>query len=190
MKKLTILVDMDDTIENLLDAWLNALNEKHGTRVTPDDVHSWDLHEAFPGLSAEQVYEPLFTQELWLDVRPKWDAVRFLYILQKEGHEIYIVTSSNFRTIDTKVSAILGRYFPFIPEDHVIVCSKKQMIRGDVMVDDAPHNLEGADYVKILMSAPHNRDYPAEEHGMLRVRNWREAFLFLYDLADDGLPEG
>lgn len=33
MKSLIVLVDMDDTIENLLQAWVNYLNEHHGTAV-------------------------------------------------------------------------------------------------------------------------------------------------------------
>jgi 5'(3')-deoxyribonucleotidase len=56
----------------------------------------------------------------------------------------------------------------------VIVTSKKQMIRGDVLIDDGVHNLEGGDYVKILMTAPHNRGSDAEKNGMIRVHNWRQ----------------
>ena len=48
------------------------------------------------------------------------------------------------------------------------------MIRGDVLIDDGIHNLEGGHYEKILMTAPHNINYDAEKHGMIRVRNWKE----------------
>ena len=46
--------------------------------------------------------------------------------------------------------------------------------RGDVLIDDGIHNLEGGDYMKILFSAPHNRNYDAEKNGMIRVRTWDE----------------
>lgn len=179
MKKLTILVDMDDTIENLLDEWVHTLNEKHGRYVLLNDICSWDLREAFPGLSDEQIYEPLFMDSLWRRVRPKWDAIEYLKKLIDDGHEVFITTSSNFKTIGVKTEAILGRYFPFIRMDHVIVCSRKQMIRGDVMVDDGVHNLEGGDYIKVLMTAPHNRNYDAEANGMHRVNDWREAYALI-----------
>ena len=42
-------------------------------------------------------------------------------------------------------------------------------------MDDRIHNLESGDYVKVLMTAPHNRDYDAEANGMIRVHNWKEA---------------
>lgn len=55
MKKLTILFDADDTVENLSDCWIAMLNERYGTSVTPEDVHSWDISLAFPTLTKEQV---------------------------------------------------------------------------------------------------------------------------------------
>ena len=183
-KHTVVLVDMDDTIENLLEAWLDALNERFHRFVTPDDIHSWDMREAYPGLSAEQVYAPLLTDELWRNVRPKWDAVFYMHELQDEGFEIYITTSSNLKTIFTKFEAVLARYFPFIPMDHVIVCSNKQMIRGDIMVDDAPHNLECGAYEKILMSAPHNKRYDAEANGMCRVYRWSQVYDQIHRITD------
>ena len=46
---------MDDTIENLLEAWLTYLNSKHGTTIFPQDVISWNVSDYFPQLTAEQV---------------------------------------------------------------------------------------------------------------------------------------
>ena len=56
MKKLTILFDADDTVENLSDCWIAMLNERYGTSVTPEDVHGWDISLAFPTLTKEQVF--------------------------------------------------------------------------------------------------------------------------------------
>ena len=43
-----------------------------------------------------------------------------------------------------------------------------------MLIDDGIHNLEGGDYVKVLMNMPHNEDYDAEANGMIRVHNWQE----------------
>ena len=185
MKNLTILVDMDDTIENLLDSWLHFLNVEYGYHVTPDDITSWYIDEAYPELTQWQVYAPLFTKKLWKDVKPKWDAVKYLQMLKEDGHEIYITTSSNFKTIHTKVESVLHRYFPFIDDLHVIVATNKQMLRGDVMIDDAPHNLVNGEYDKILMNAPHNRSYNAELYGMTRVNNWKEVYERISELSEE-----
>lgn len=182
-KLLTILVDMDDTIEDLLVEWLHILNKKYKCYVTLEDIHEWDLTKAYPKLTAEQVYSPLFTDDLWENVKPKWDAVRYLRELIDDGHEVYITTSSNLKTINKKVESIINRYFPYIPSDHIIVCSNKQMIRGDVMVDDGPHNLENGEYHRILFTAPHNRYYDAKANGMRRADNWREVYSLIRGIS-------
>ena len=53
---MTILVDMDDTIEQLLKAWIDGINKKFGRSATVDEVKSWNVAAAYPGLSWEDVY--------------------------------------------------------------------------------------------------------------------------------------
>lgn len=50
------------------------------------------------------------------------------------------------------------------------------MIKADYLIDDGVHNLENGNFIKILMSAPHNRTYDAESNGMIRVNNWKEIY--------------
>lgn len=38
MRHLTILVDMDDTIENLAEAWVDYLNARHQTSTSLSDI--------------------------------------------------------------------------------------------------------------------------------------------------------
>ena len=71
MKKLTILVDMDDTIEDLLTAWIDSLNALFNRNVNRDEVDSWDIGEVYPGIPKELLYEPLRTDEFWDNVFPK-----------------------------------------------------------------------------------------------------------------------
>lgn len=59
MRHLTILVDMDDTIENLAEAWVDYLNARHQTSTSLSDITDWDISKAFPTLTKEQVYFPL-----------------------------------------------------------------------------------------------------------------------------------
>ena len=178
-KTFTILVDMDDTIEYLLREWLNWLNTRYARDVHEEDINDWNIMLAYPGLTDTQVYAPLFFEELWKRVKPMPDAVEYLKLLHDEGHEIYIVTSSNFHTIEMKLTEVLFKNFPFIDEDHVIVARKKQMIRGDIMIDDGPHNLIGGEYIKILMTAAHNRGFDAKANGMIRVHNWSEIYTII-----------
>ncbi len=183
MKRLTVLVDMDDTIEDLLGAWVEYLNKTHGTNVDPNDVTDWDVAKFFPTLTKPQVFAPTYSDDFWRTVKPIDGAADVLQQLISEGHTVYIVTSSFHETLSVKMTDVLFKYFPFFKWEDVIITSHKQLIRGDVLVDDGVHNLEGGDYMKILMDAPHNRAYDAESNGMHRVTDWDEVYELITQYA-------
>lgn len=186
MKKLTILVDMDDTIEELGDAWISYLNDKYGADVARESVTDWDISKFYPNLTRNQVYEPLKNEDLWRNVKPKDGAVEYLKKLIIDGHDIYILTASHYKSIQHKIGLVFLKYFSFIPWRNVIIACNKQMIKGDVLIDDGVHNLLGGDYRKILIDAPHNRSFNAEENDMIRVRTWSEVYEAIKKIADEG----
>lgn len=100
-----------------------------------------------------------------------------------DGHTVLIVTTSNYQTMAAKMEQVLFHYFPFLTWNDVIITAHKQLIKGDVLVDDGIHNLEGGDYFKILMTAPHNRNYDADKNGMYRVSSWSETYSAIQALA-------
>ena len=171
---MTILVDMDDTMEQLLQAWVAGVNARYGTHAAYGDVTDWDVSKTFPGLTREQVYAIPMEPGFWRTVQPVPGAAETLRRLQEKGHDVYVVTAAQYETLNEKMEGLLFKYFPFIPWEKVIVTLNKKMIRGDVMIDDGVHNLEGGDYIKLLMTAPHNITYDAAAHGMIRVNNWAE----------------
>ena len=74
-----ILVDMDDTIEELLPAWCRWLNKYYGTSVNPDNITDWEVAKFFPELTIEQVFSPLIdNSSFWKTVKPKPGAVKYL----------------------------------------------------------------------------------------------------------------
>ncbi len=178
-----ILVDMDDTIERMLTAWIKRLNDRYGTSVTYDDIVDWDVSRAFPELTREQVYGIEHEPGFWRTVEPIEGAPEALKRFIDAGHEVYIVTATEYSTLAEKMDDLLFKYFPFITWDHVIITSHKQMIRGDVLIDDAVHNLEGGDYAKVLFTSANNKLYDAEANGMSRANNWAEAEAIIERLA-------
>ena len=169
-----ILVDMDDTIEQLLQAWVDGVNKEYGYRTAYDDVREWNVTAAFPGLTWEQVYAIPVRPGFWSTVQPIPGAAESLRRLMDAGHEVLIVTATPFESVPEKISGFLMEHFPFLRRDQIMITSRKQLIRGDVLIDDGVHNLEGGDYIKLLYTAPHNRAYDAEVNGMIRVNTWDE----------------
>lgn len=172
----TILVDMDDTIENLLDNWIHWLNVKHGTSVKPDEVIDWEIDRFFPTLTRHEVFEPIFTEDFWDTVTPKEDAIYYVKRLIDDGYKVYICTNTNYKTMKPKMDKVLFKYFDYLTWNNVIVTGNKQMVKADFLVDDGVHNLVGGSYKGILMDAPHNWYFDEEEYGITRVKNWKEVY--------------
>lgn len=183
MKKMTILVDMDDTLENLCDIWIQCINERNGTNVHIDDIKEWNMPKHFPGIESKDVFEPLFDKEMWKRVKPLPGAVKYLKKIIDDGHKVVVVTASHQDTVSYKLNYVLFKYFPYLSTNDVIVTSQKQLIRGDILIDDAPHNLEGGSYIGVLMSAPHNRDYDADKNGFFRADNWKQIYKIVCDIT-------
>lgn len=185
MNKLTILVDMDDTIENLCEVWVDYLNETYGTNVSLSDVTQWDMTKVFPMLTRNEIFDVLTEDSLWERITPLPGAVECLRKLHDEGYKIVVVTSASPETVSLKLNKVLFKYFPFLTYKDVIITSQKQLVKGDVLIDDAPHNLEGGDYLKLLFDAPHNQSYDAELNLMTRIYNWDDAYFAINYIANN-----
>ena len=185
MRRLTVLVDFDQTLNNLNEAWVQYLNEKHGTTVSPNDIREWDMNKAFPTLKAKDIYEPLKTEELWERVVPLPGAYDGVCNLKRDGHKVLVVTTSNPTTVPIKLEKVLFRYFPFFTYNDVVITSHKQLMLGDVLIDDAPHNLVGGLYKRILMTAPHNKSLNERTIMAARANSWDEAYELVKSIAEE-----
>lgn len=178
----TVLVDVDDTMIDLLSAWCNWLNQFYGLCVKPDEVTNWNITEFFPTLTAEQVFEPLHTDHFWKTVKPKGEAVKYVKRLIDDGFKVYLCTATDYKNIKPKFEYAILKYFPFISWQQVIVADCKQMIKADFLIDDGIHNHYDGDYFKILVSAPHNKRYDAEANGLVRSENWESTYNIIINL--------
>ncbi|MBO6092021.1 MAG: hypothetical protein J6P40_00095, partial [Oscillospiraceae bacterium] len=133
---MTILVDMDDTIEQLLKAWVSRANAKFGRQVTLDEITEWNVAAPYEGLTRKQIYDVTYEPGFWSSVEPMPGAAEALKHFMEEGHEVFIVTATEIEHVEEKMKGLLFRYFPFLSWEQVIITSRKQMIRGDVMIDD------------------------------------------------------
>lgn len=176
MRRLTILIDMDDTLENLCETWVMFLNERYKTTIQKDEITDWDISRFFPNLSREDIFSPLLEEELWKRVKPLPGAVETVQKLIDEGNKIVVVTASHQDTVSMKLNNVLFKYFPFLSNNDVIVAAQKNLIKGDVLIDDAPHNFAGRNGFGILISAPHNVGFDEKKFGLVRANNWNEVY--------------
>lgn len=181
-----ILLDMDDVLVNLCECWVNELNERHNTSVNPLDIKSWSMYDYFPTLSKEEIYAPLSDIGMWSKVAPKQGAQECVKRLISKGYQVYVVTAAHHSTIMAKVELALLKHFPYIDYQHIITSFNKQMIKGDILIDDNPLNLMGGEYKPILMNASHNESFDNEKYNIHRFDGWsEELFNYINNLYEE-----
>jgi len=174
--KKIILIDADDVLENLSYVWVDYLNERYGTHTKQSDLKDWDVSKAFPSLTHDQVYGVELEEELILRLAPVPDAPYYVKKLIDDGHTVYICTNTPYQILQTKLDKVIFKYFPYFTRSDVIVTAHKQLIKGDILIDDGPHNLVGGDYEKILVDAPYNETFDEKAIGAIRCYNWKEIY--------------
>ena len=187
-KDFIVACDMDDTIEYLVQAWVRWLNNKYELSVQYEDIKHWEMQLAFPTLTKEQIFEPLTIVDFWRTVEPMPQAVKYIKKLIDDGFTFYICTASHYRALEVKMDEVLFKHFPYLSWSNVIVMQNKQMLKCDILIDDAAHNIVG-EYIGLLKDAPYNKSFNESEHvSVLRVHTWKEIYNRvheIYNLAKD-----
>lgn len=179
-----ILIDWDDTVANLCPTWISELNKIHGTSVEISDMEEWDLSKVFPQLSRELITKPLHTEDFWKTIPIKPDALEIIPKLITEGYDVYICTATDYRNIKVKVEGLILKYFPCIDPKKIICCYNKQMICGEILIDDCFENLLGGCYTGILFSTPYNQKVALDQENFntYRANNWKDCYALIHQL--------
>jgi 5'(3')-deoxyribonucleotidase len=183
MNKFVVVVDIDDTINNLLEVWVSWLNREYHTNVVAKDIREWDLSKTFVTLTKQQIYSPLHNVLFWREIQAKPGAVEALQDFINRGMEVYLCTATHYATIVNKFTEFIQRLFPFIGWKHIIIAYDKSMILGDVMIDDKLDNiLHSRCPTRILFSAPHNEDFVTDGRLTYRARTWADVAEIVNDV--------
>ena len=175
---------MDDICVNLLHEWLVTLNNIKGVvPKTEKDIVNWDMKLAYPMLTDNQLYSPLYDVEMWKRVQPVDDAYKYLKKLVDEGHEIYIATASYPNSYFIKTEYCLLKHFDFLTPKDVICINNKSLLDGDVLFDDYHENLRNFKGIKVLRNKPYNTNVDTP-YVDFRIDTWEEFYEIVKELVN------
>lgn len=172
MKKLLkVGLDWDDTLCPFVTHAIHFCNKENGTAYTNEDITEWGNNTeatkmVFPYYSDIRTYQRQQVSE---------STKRFVQKLQ-EVADVYIITAIQPQYMGIRAEQIAAA-FPGFPEDHILMGAAKNLIKLDVLLDDAPHNiLKSSATYPVLIRRPWNQRLS----GVLAVNSLDE-FLVLID---------
>jgi 5'(3')-deoxyribonucleotidase len=176
---MVILVDIDDTLNDFANQYVNYLskvvgrefnidlNENTQGRLTPFLLPD---HNAM----SQTMYRDIVFKKpgFWLGMEVKKDAIKAMEILYST-HDVYIVSKPSPNAINSfsEKAQWVKNNFPFFPLSNLILTNNKSMIVADLIIDDDPLNLDiSIASKKAVWDMPYNRD---KEYDY-RFKSWKE----------------
>lgn len=185
---MTIFVDMDDVLVELIDEWTHELNKISRYNRRPSDMTNWDMKLAYPDLTHNQIFEILGHANFWSNVKQVNDAYMYMKKLIDDGHKVYVATASNPLNFFVKTEYCLFKIFDFLSPSNVICIHDKFLLNGDVLFDDYHENLRNFKGIRILKTAAYNADCSRQcfDFRVSKENAWKEFYEIITAIREVG----
>lgn len=162
-----VLVDMDGVLADFYPQFLKLEFEESGIQIPIESLVGKLEAEVFPNFKKHVNSKGFFRTAPLVA-----DSVKGLKYLNDKYKVLIVSSATEFPQSLTEKAEWLGEFFPFISWQQVILCGKKDSIKGDIMIDDHRKNLDFFDGDKILFTQPHNLYHT--DNNYRRVDSWKE----------------
>lgn len=182
MERKKLLIDFDDVIcENV---FLKVVNEFLGTSYKISDFKDYDILAAIPEEKKKDFEQKIIDVNFYNNVSLIKGAKTALKKLN-DKYDIYVCSSCVLLlfplasgTHFTNKYNFLIKNLPFLDPKKFIFTSSKDVVTGNVLIDDYFGNLERSSAkTKLLFTAYHNKHFTDEElknKGIIRVKDWED----------------
>mmetsp|Transcript_9932 Transcript_9932/g.20072 ORF Transcript_9932/g.20072 Transcript_9932/m.20072 type:complete len:308 (+) Transcript_9932:270-1193(+) len=173
--KLTILVDMDNTLcdwEGAFEACMKAKFPEVAL-VPAEGRLNWDISKDYPAAAADKVKAVSGTPGFFSEMKAVEGGVEAVKAMAAAGHNVLLVTAPdpNFYTQCSQekyewVEKNLGAEW----KAKVVLTRDKTTVRGDFLIDDKPHCDVGAlepEWAHVVFDQTYNR-----QKGGKRLSSW------------------
>jgi 5'(3')-deoxyribonucleotidase len=163
-----IFLDMDETLVNLVDPWLDYLNDAAGTELTRNEIGAYNIEDTFgPTLSRTKIFKPFKTKGFWADLSPFEGATDFVRELN-ENYTVYLATIPAVGKVCAyEKEKWMARHLPFLDRTRLIFCHHKYLLRGTALLDDNPKYLCRFQGKRLLFDRPWNSPDALEKEGIM-----------------------
>lgn len=177
--RITLLIDQDDVLADLQGYVLDEYNKLNETNFTYTDITDWNIGQV---VGDDSIYQIMFNPDIYVELPVIKDCKEVLKnLIESDLFNIYIVTAAHPAACYNKYKWIKNN-LPFFNYDKVIFTSKKYQVKGDILLDDAPHNLE--DMKEKGVAKPVCLNKPYNKHvNCDRVNNWADFGIYALEYA-------
>lgn len=171
-KLINIALDVDDVLMRCNDYAIELENKsgKYNPPMQLEEIHSWGKRN-----NRTDVINKYYSDENFWKTQPVYPGAHdFVKELCKIAN-VFITSAIPPEFMTTRALRIMEE-FPEIPSENIILGTRKDMYKFDIILDDAGHNiLDSQATYPILLRKPWNTDIT----GLLSVNNYNEALYLI-----------
>ena len=173
ISKLKICCDLDNVLNTLTSTLIEIYNKDYNDNLILDNITEYKIDKFVK--QGVKVTDYFKSDELWMRVKPVYQAQEYLKILNQD-YDLRIVSASHLGDMPTKYRWIKV-FYPFLSREQIWTVFDKQWIDCDILIDDFQGNLIGGNYHKILLDYPFNRNIDDKKENIFRAYNWKDIFM-------------
>jgi 5'(3')-deoxyribonucleotidase len=182
----TVLVDVDGTVARLHDEWYARYNQDYNDNLTEDKVISWSLHQYVKPECGKKIYDYLNDPTLYDNVKPYDDSQFVCRELKRRGYRLIFVTAGVPGAWPKLRWLTKYKFLTSDVVDEDFVCAyDKNLIRGNMLIDDRDKNVIEYPGGGILLDRPWNLATKIQNDRIQRANSWQKV-LNLFDIAELG----
>lgn len=163
-----VLIDIDDTIGDLVSVWINRYNRKYNDNLIKENITDWNIANFVKPECGEKIYDFIKTPSIYKRVNP--------IPLSKEGvselrqyFDIIFTTSTPHPIQGIKYLWLKEHEF-WNEKDHYVETSSKFLIKGSLIIDDNWENILKFSGFGLLFDQPWNKKFKHPN----RIHGWEE----------------
>ena len=172
--KFTIVVDVDDVLNDLNRKTCEAFNRMYFTSMTEDDITSYDVYKCMQFEIANLYSALLYNNDVLKSLEPVEQSQWGIRYLVQQGFNVILATATKPSCFNTKVEWI-KKNFPFIKTSDIVCVPSKNILKADVLIDDCPDQLiSSLGCTRICFDKPWNKNMHDEVYDIHRAKTWEE----------------
>lgn len=168
MKKLKISFDVDGVLMLCIEYAVQLINEKH---LLDPPLSVEEFTEYNPPGERTSMAIPYYSRADFVKNQPLYDgAQELIQWVLNQGHEVFFVTAVPPQCMSVRATQLV-ELFPEVPATNIIMATRKELVRTDIHIDDAAHNiLQSKAHYPVLF----RRNWNQGTDGVLSVGNYDE----------------
>lgn len=186
-----VIVDMDEVICKWVERILEWYNQDHETSFTKEDIKNWDVTTDLPPDGKYFLRACMRYPEFYRDLDPVEGSIDGIQKLLQDGFDVVIATATPRSAGIAYHGKLewLRRNMPFFDLKSLVSISRKDLLNGDVLLDDGPHNIIPwckSGKIGVVFDHPWNRviDVTGGGDNFHRVKHWNEFVPLMHELRE------